>query len=67
MELTDQQISRQDFVDNAIHDLINELIPSDKEMEWDIEVIGEVRDVIQAMLVGRGICTEQEFYTYIEE
>lgn len=67
MELTDQQISRQDFVDNVIHDLINELIPSDKEMEWDIEVIGEVRDVIQAMLVGRGICTEQEFYPYIEE
>jgi hypothetical protein len=67
MELTDQQISRQDFVDNAIHDLINELIPSDKEMEWDIEVIGEVRDVIQAMLVGRGICIEQEFYPYIEE
>ena len=67
MELTDQQISRQDFDDNAIHDLINELIPSDKEMEWDIEVIGEVRDVIQAMLVGRGICTEQEFYPYIEE
>ena len=67
MALTDQQISRQDFVDNAIHDLINELIPSDKEMEWDIEVIGEVRDVIQAMLIGRGICTEQEFYPYIEE
>ena len=67
MELTDQQISRQDFVDNAIYDLINELIPSDKEMEWDIEVIGEVRDVIQAMFVGRGICTEQEFYPYIEE
>ena len=67
MELTDQQIARQDIVDNAIYDLINELIPSDKEMEWDIEVIGEVRDVIQAMLVGRGICTEQEFYPYIEE
>ena len=67
MELIDQQISRQDFVDNAIYDLINELIPSDKEMEWDIEVIGEVRDVIQAMFVGRGICTEQEFYPYIEE
>ena len=67
MELTDQQISRQDFVDNAIHDLINELIPSDKEMEWDIEVIGEVRDAIQAQLVERGLCTEQEFYPYIEE
>ncbi len=62
MELTNQQIVRQDFVDNAIFDLINELIPSDKEMEWDIEVIGEVRDAIQAQLVERGFCTEQEFY-----
>ena len=67
MELTEQQIERQDFVDNAIYDLINELIPSDKEMEWDIEVIGEVRDAIQAQLVERGLCTEQEFYPYIEE
>ncbi len=67
MELTDQQIARQDFVDNAIYDLINELIPSDKEMEWNIEVISEVRDAIQTMLVGRCICTEQEFYPYIEE
>lgn len=67
MELTDQQIARQDFVDNAIHNLINDLIPSDKEMEWDIESIGEVRDAIQAQLVERGFCTEQELYPYIEE
>lgn len=65
--MTDQQITRQDFVDNAIFNLINELIPSDKEMEWDIEVIGEVRDAIQAQLVEHGVCTEQEFYPYIEE
>ena len=37
MELTKQQIKRQDFVDNAIFDLINELIPSGKEMGWDIK------------------------------
>lgn len=67
MELTDQQIARQDIVDNAIYDLINELIPSDKEMDWDINAIGEIRDAIQAQLVGRGFCTEQEFYPYIEE
>ena len=67
MELTKQQIERQDFVDNAIFELINELIPSDKEMEWDIEVIGEIRDVIQSQLVKRGFCTEQEFYPYIEK
>ena len=62
MELTEQQIERQDFVDNAIFDLINELIPSDKEMEWDIEAIGAVRDAIQLQLVERGFCTELQFY-----
>lgn len=67
MELTEQQIERQDFVDNAIFDLISELIPSDKKIEWDIEAIGAVRDAIQLQLVERGFCTEQEFYPYIEE
>ena len=67
MKLTDQQIARQDFVDNAIYNIINELIPSDKEMDWNIEVIGEVRDAIQVKLVERGLCTEQEFNPYIEE
>ena len=67
MELTEQQIKRQDFVDNAIFELINELFPSDKEVEWDIEAIGEIRDAIQSQLVTRGLCTEQEFYPYIAE
>lgn len=67
MELTRQQIERQDFVDNAIFDLMNRLIPSDKEMEWDIEAIGKVRDVILAQFEREGICTEMEFYPYIEE
>ena len=67
MELTAQQIERQDFVDNTIYDLINELIPSEKEMDWDIEAMGTIRDAIQSQLVERGFCTEQEFYPYIEE
>lgn len=67
MSLTEQQIERQDFVDNAIFNLINELIPSSKEMEWDIELIGEVRDAILTKLVEKGFCSEQEFYPYIEE
>ena len=62
MKLIDKQIERQDFVDNAIFDLINELIPSEKKMEWDIEVIGEVRDAIQNQLVTKGFCTELQFY-----
>ena len=67
MELTAQPIERQDFVDNAIFELINELILSEKEMEWDIEAIGEIRDAIQSQLVEKGFCTKQEFYPYIEE
>lgn len=67
MELTSQQIERQDFVDNAIYELINLVVPTNQEISWDIEVIGDVRDVIQQKLVERGICTEQEFYPYIEE
>lgn len=67
MELTSQQIERQDFVDNAIFELINELNPSEKELEWDIEIIGEIRDAIQSQLVEKGFCTEQDFYPYIEE
>ena len=67
MKLTDKQIARQDAVDNAVFSLINELIPSDKEMSWDIEAIGAVRDAMQSQLVKRGFCTEQEFYPYLEE
>ena len=67
MELTNKQIERQDFVDNVIFNMINELIPSDKEMEWNIEAIGAVRDAIQAQIVNRGFCTEQEFYSCIQE
>lgn len=67
MELTKQQIERQEFVDNAIFQLINELIPFNKEMEWDIEAIGEIRDVIQCQLVTKGLCTEQDYYPYIKE
>ena len=45
-ELTKKEISRQDFVDNAIFDLIKELNLSSKEIDWNIEMIGEIRDII---------------------
>ncbi|MDO9289891.1 MAG: hypothetical protein Q7T83_13990, partial [Thermodesulfovibrionales bacterium] len=44
-ELTEEQIKRQDSVDNAIYQLIQELNPTADEIRWDIEMIGEVRDV----------------------
>ena len=44
--LTKKQIERQDFVDNQIFELIQKLLPSSKQIDWDIEAIGAVRDAI---------------------
>ena len=66
MELTSEQLERQDFVDTAIYDLLNEVTPSEHQIPWDIELIGDIRDLIQEKLVERGICTEQEFYPFLK-
>ena len=60
---TEDQIKRQDFVDNEIYDLMKRLNPSAREIEWDIEMIGDIRDTIQHWLVDRyKIVDELEFY-----
>jgi len=41
---TEGQIRRQDFVDNQIYDLVKRLVPSKREIEWDIEMIGDIRN-----------------------
>ncbi len=57
------QIKRQDFVDNQIYDLVNLLIPSTRGIDWDIEMIADIRDTIQHWLVDRyKIVDELEFY-----
>jgi DNA polymerase sigma len=67
-ELTSEQIERQDSVDNAIYQLIREINPADKEIAWDIEMIGEIRDVVREWMVERlKITDEQNFYPYLEE
>ncbi|MBT9537088.1 MAG: hypothetical protein IVZ94_03045 [Nitrospirae bacterium] len=67
-ELTEEQIKRQDSVDNAIYQLIREINPVDKEIAWDIEMIGEIRDVVREWMVERlKITDEQVFYPYLEE
>ncbi|MBU4319983.1 MAG: hypothetical protein L6246_02370 [Thermodesulfovibrionales bacterium] len=67
-ELTAEQIKRQDSVDNAIYQLVREINPTADEIRWDIEMIGEVRDVIEDWLVERlKITDEQNFYPYLEE
>jgi len=45
MELTKDQIRRQDLVDNMCNDLLVYLA-NGKKVEWDMENIGEVRDVV---------------------
>jgi len=62
-KFTEDQIKRQDFVDNQIYDLVKRLVPSAREIEWDIEMIGDIRDTIQHWLVDRyKIVGTLEFY-----
>lgn len=67
MELTDKQIKRQDFVDNKIFLLISELNTSTKEVDWDIEMIGNVRNCIQNWLVEKSKIDDMTFYPFMEE
>ena len=61
--LSEDQINRQDFVDNEIYDLIKRLIPSTREIDWNIEMIGDIRDTIQHWLVDKyKVVEELEFY-----
>jgi hypothetical protein len=67
-ELTDKQIDRQDFVDNAIFQLVQTVNPTDRSIEWNIEMIGEIRDVIREWIVERMKMTdEQNFYPYLDD
>jgi len=67
MELNKKQIERQDFVDNSIFELLQSLNPIDNNFDWDIEMIGSIRDTIQSWIIEKTNCSEQEFYPYIEE
>ena len=61
--LNEDQIRRQDFVDNKIYELVNQLVPSEKKIGWNIEMIGDIRDTIQHWLVDKyGLVDELEFY-----
>jgi len=63
VEPTNKQIDRQDLVDNAIFDLINDLNPSQEKIEWNITMISDARMVIENWLVHNlKVCTHTEFY-----
>jgi hypothetical protein len=65
-ELSAAQIVRQDFVDNEVFNLIQSLAPNDRQLDWDIEMIAEVREAIREQFERRGVCTEMEFYPFFE-
>jgi hypothetical protein len=63
---TEQEIDRQDKVDGVIFSAIEELTPIGYA-RWDIELIGEVRDVIMEYVVNKKKwMTEKQFYPYRE-
>lgn len=67
MKLTKEQIERQDFVDNATFNFINSIIPNENQIQWNIDSIAQVREKVWDVIKFRNICSEQEFYPFIEE
>jgi hypothetical protein len=66
-ELTNRQIERKECVDDAIFNLIQDLNPTSVEIEWDMEIIGEIREEIQDWIVERlKLCDEMTFSPYVE-
>lgn len=66
-KLNNNQLKQQDFVDNEIYKLLCNINPSQREIEWNIEAIGEIRDLIQLWLVERlAITDEMTFYPFID-
>jgi hypothetical protein len=64
--LTKKQIERQDFVDNSIFELLCTLNPTNNSLQWDIEIIAEIRENIR-LYFEKNIngFSEQKYYSSI--
>jgi len=62
VEMNDEQIKRQDFVDNVIFELIHRINPNKRQISWDIEMIGNIRDSIISELQNKLGISEFEIY-----
>lgn len=59
-DLSNSHFSRQDFIDNSIHELINKLNPTQKQIPWNIELIGEIRDALENIIVNKlNLCSQK--------
>ena len=65
-ELTWKQTNRQDKVDNTIFNMLEEILDGfdGRKPQWDIEVIGAIRDIIISQYISED--DEMAFYPYIE-
>lgn len=67
-ELSQEQIERQDFVDRSIYELIVLLNPSVKHIDWNIEMIADVRDRIGYWLTEKyRISDGGSFYPFVAQ
>ena len=67
MILTKKQLTRQDFVDNKIFELLQELAPNKKKFKWDIDAIGSIREVARKYLVDeKKAASDVKFYPYLK-
>jgi len=69
-DLTDEQIERQDFLQNSVYDLVNHV--ADRAgfvggLAWNIEWIGPLSDHIANILEQHTTLTEMDVYPYMEE
>lgn len=62
VEMNDEQIKRQDFVDNAVFELIQRINPTGRQISWDIEMIGNIRDSVISELQNKLGISEFEIY-----
>lgn len=53
LELTQDMIERNDEIDNSVHECI--CILAEKDLEWNMEIIGNVTDAIKSVLSTYGI------------
>ena len=68
-DFSNAEKDRQDLVDNAIYQLLHILAGRDPGIDplpWDIDVIGDIRDLAFDFIYWQTNMTEQEFYPYRE-
>lgn len=67
-DLTDEQIARQDYIENEVYELIQRLNPTTKPVKRDMQMISDILDTVEHWFVNRlYLCSARNFYPYIDE